>query len=59
MDIENAIATCEIENCKGESSVHAKSDKYDQLKKLKDLHDKGILSEDEYSAEKKKLLDQK
>lgn len=59
MDIENAIATCEIENCKKDSgSAQAKSDKYDQLKKLKDLHDNGTLSEDEYSIEKKKLLDQ-
>lgn len=59
LDIENAIATCEIEDCKkeGESAANSTTDKYDQLKKLKQLFDDGILTEEEYNVEKKKLLE--
>ena len=58
LDIENAIATCEIENCKNTNNpVASTSDKFDKLKKLKELFDQGILSEKEYSDEKKKILD--
>ncbi len=58
MDIENAIATCEVENCKTESDqvAVATSDKYDKLKKLKELFDDGVLTEEEYNAEKDKIL---
>ena len=59
LDIENAIVTCEIEDCKkeGESTGNSSTDKYDQLKKLKELFDDGILTEEEYNVEKKKLLE--
>lgn len=57
MDIENAIATCEIENCKkGESVAQNPDDKYEKLKKLKELFDQGALTEKEYAEEKKKIL---
>ena len=31
-------------------------DKYDQLRKIKKLYDEGILTEEEFTAEKKKIL---
>ncbi|KZS41870.1 hypothetical protein AWE51_00040 [Aquimarina aggregata] len=57
LDIENAISTCEVENCtkKTEAKV-VTEDKYDQLKKIKKLFDDGILSENEYNTEKTKIL---
>lgn len=66
LDIELAILHCEIENCKRVESTTEESvtnketsvtDKYDQLKKLKELLDEGILTEEEFLAEKKKILD--
>lgn len=59
LDIENAIITCEIEDCKNNNEVSSisTSDKYDQLAKLKKLFDDGVLTEEEYNAEKKKVLD--
>jgi len=62
LDIENAIKTCEVENCTEEVQkvevVGNMSDKYDQLKKLKKLLDEGVLTQAEYDAEKKKILEQ-
>lgn len=55
--IEDAIATCEVEACKG-SQPAASVDKYDQLAKLKGLLDSGVITQEEYDKEKKKLLDQ-
>lgn len=55
--IEDAIATCEIKDCISEELHNPKADKFDQLKKLKELFDNGTLSEEEYQSEKKKLLD--
>ncbi len=60
LDIENAIAVCEVEICKKPEPVTVvvdKEDKYDQLKKLKGLLDEGVISQEEYDAEKKKILD--
>jgi len=59
IDIENAIKSCEIEICNDEKTVsESKPDKYDQLAKLKKLLDDGILTQEEYDAEKKKILEQ-
>ena len=62
LDIENAIKTCEVENCTKEVQkveiVGNTTDKYDQLKKIKKLLDEGILTQEEYDAEKKKILEQ-
>lgn len=62
LDIENAIKTCEVENCTKEVQkvevVGNTSDKYDQLKKIKKLLDDGVLTQEEYDAEKKKILEQ-
>ncbi|UJH90909.1 SHOCT domain-containing protein [Antarcticibacterium sp. 1MA-6-2] len=58
IDIENAIATCEVENCKdNENIAQSSTDKYDQLEKIKKLFDNGVLSKEEYEAEKKKVLE--
>lgn len=54
--IEDAIATCEVSDCKNQTA--ASSDKYDQLAKLKGLLDSGVITQEEYDKEKKKLLDQ-
>jgi len=56
LDIENAIQTCEVEKC-AQRSQDSGTDKYDQLAKLKKLLDDGILSQEEYEIEKKKILD--
>lgn len=62
IDIENAIATCEVEKCNEKvQKVEVKgpvSDNYDKLKKLKTLLDEGILTQEEFDAEKKKILEQ-
>lgn len=62
LDIENAIKTCEVENCTKEIQkvevVENKTDKYDQLVKLKKLLDNEVLTQKEYDAEKKKILNQ-
>ncbi|MBN1464093.1 MAG: SHOCT domain-containing protein [Paludibacteraceae bacterium] len=34
------------------------SDKYDKLKKLKDLYDSGVLTDEEYKIEKEKILNE-
>jgi hypothetical protein len=55
--IEDAIATFEIVVCKSsDQPAAAASDKYDQLKKLKDLFDQGVINQEEYDKEKKKIL---
>jgi hypothetical protein len=57
--IEDAIANCEIADaCKDKNQpIESSSDKYDQLKKLKDLLDQGVLTQEEYDKEKAKLLE--
>ena len=59
IDLENAIDKCEIENCVDDKQEVSSQepDKYDKIKKLKDLLDEGILTKDEYESEKKKLLE--
>ena len=59
INIENAIATCEIKDCKKDKiAAHPTVDKYDKLKKIKKLFNEGILTEEEYQAEKKKILNE-
>jgi hypothetical protein len=54
LDIEGAIASCEIEDCKKPNQQT--SDKYDRLKKLKELLDSGAITQAEYDKEKEKIL---
>lgn len=57
--IEDAIKTCEIADCKKDAipvTVVNQTSKFDELKKLKELFDSGALTEEEYKAEKEKLL---
>ena len=59
LDIENAIATCEIVDCTGNVmpvKIVNQTSKYDELAKLKELLDSGVLSKEEYEEEKEKLL---
>jgi len=57
LDIESAISSCEVKDCNNQSSsVITETDKYDKLKKLKQLLDDGTLTNEEYELEKKKLL---
>ena len=59
LDIENAIATCEIADCKKDAipvTIVSSPSKFDELKKLKELLDTGAITEEEYKAEKEKLL---
>lgn len=58
--IEDAISVCEIKDCiEKKPIVINESDKYDKLKKLKELFDSGTLTKEEYEKEKKMLLDEK
>ncbi len=58
INIEKAIESCEVKPCKEDvSAVVQESDKYDKLAKIKKLLDDGILSQEEYEAEKKKILE--
>lgn len=57
--IEDAIQTCEIKDCSRsvqDVNVVSKPDKYDSLKKIKELKDSGVLSQEEYEIEKSKVL---
>lgn len=54
LDIENAISMCEIVDCN--STKQNSPSKLDELKKLKELLDAGVLTQDEFNAEKAKLL---
>jgi len=60
LSIEDAIATCEVVDCNKKEVVPVTivntSSKFDELKKLKDLLDSGAITEEEYKAEKEKLL---
>jgi len=58
--IDDAIQACEVVPCQNPNApvIVQQSDKFDQLKKLKDLLDSGALTQAEYDAQKKKLLDQ-
>ena len=57
LEIEEAISSCEIKDCATQNNAPvSQTDKYDQLKKLKALLADGTLSQEEYDAEKKKLL---
>lgn len=48
LDIEGAISTCEVADCKGKSeSPKGTTDKYEKLKKLKELLDQGALTQEE------------
>ena len=57
--IEDAIAACEVADCKDKKNAETKTpDKYDKLKKLKELLDQGALTQEEYDKEKKKILEE-
>lgn len=59
LDIENAIKSCEVTPCSENigTTIVQESDKYDKLSKIKKLKDEGILTNEEYESEKKKILD--
>jgi hypothetical protein len=60
--IEDAITSCEIVDCTGHpnqlTQFQVGPDKFDQLKKLKELLDSKAISQAEYDEQKKKLLKQ-
>ncbi|MEN9907132.1 MAG: hypothetical protein RLZZ540_273 [Bacteroidota bacterium] len=59
LEIEEAIATCEVKDCQQtQGAVITQSDKFDKLKKLKELLADGTLTQEEYDVEKKKLLNE-
>ena len=57
--IEDAIATCEVADCNDgtEDQNSEQPDKYERLKKLKELLDEGVITQEEFDAEKKKILE--
>lgn len=61
LDVENAIETCEIMPCKETNKPiiidQREEDKYDKLKKLKELLDSNIITQEEFEKEKAKLLE--
>jgi len=59
LDIENAIESCEIKDC-GQNNTqisYTETDKYEKLKKLKELLDSDILTQEEFDSEKRKILE--
>ncbi len=56
--IEDAISSCEIKDCTDTQKVEVVSaeSKYDKLKKIKELKDSGVLNDEEFEAEKKKIM---
>jgi len=65
VDVEAALKSCEIECVKtqkieivGGQTTAPSEDKYDKLAKIKKLLDSGVLTQAEYDAEKKKILEQ-
>lgn len=64
IDIENAIRSGEIVvpeefMPKEKSQAQNSETKYDKLKKIKELKDSGVLSEEEFQKEKDKIMEQK
>jgi|LSQX01.3.fsa_nt_gb hypothetical protein len=56
--IEDAIASCEIADCiKEPEPPLIGDDKFEKLKKLKELLDLEILTQEEFEVEKKKILE--
>lgn len=59
LDIDPAIETCEVTPCSKDSGTTTNSTSIaDEIAKLKDLLDKGAITQEEYDAAKKKLLGQ-
>ncbi|WP_300675504.1 SHOCT domain-containing protein [Soonwooa sp.] len=66
VDLENAIRSGEIivpnefmPKSKNQTQVVISESKYDKLKKIKELKDNGILSDDEFQKEKDKIMAEK
>lgn len=64
MDIENAIKSGEIVipdefKLKEKSQTQNSETKYDRLKKIKELKDSGVLSDEEFQKEKDKIMNEK
>ncbi|MCC1485571.1 SHOCT domain-containing protein [Winogradskyella immobilis] len=59
LDIESAIETCEVKDCGNDNAKVSdkETDKYEKLKKLKELLDSGIITQSEFDSEKKKILE--
>jgi len=60
LNIEGAIYTCEVKLCNNNivktNKIDDINNKYEQLKKLKELYDSGILTKEEFDSEKEKIL---
>lgn len=63
MDVENAIKSGEIvvpegflPKTKNQIQEIIKESKYDKLKKIKELKDSGVLSEEEFQKEKERIM---
>lgn len=59
LDIESAIATCEVEPCKNNNlptTIIQPLSTADEIKKLYELKKEGILTEEEFEQQKQKLL---
>lgn len=59
LDIESAIATCEVVPCKGNNSgttIIQPLSTADEIKKLHELKKDGIITEEEFEQQKQKLL---
>ena len=63
INIENAIAVGEIQSPNNKKMTQKNNnnrcDKYDELMKIKKLLDQGVLTKEEFEAEKKKTLEEK
>lgn len=60
INLTAAVNSCEVGDCSNTSNsvVVQESDKYDKLSKLKKLLDQGVISQEEFDIEKKKVLEE-
>jgi len=50
------LAFVSVEKAKGQQRIGSSGSRYDELRKLKELHDQDALTDEEFEREKRKIL---